>query len=163
MKKVFIVEVKLVAHRVGVWEVDQLVNIEAKRARLIDRLGKIPSHVNLVAIDFDHEDLGTVLTSKGYSLNKKTFFIMEAVTQYLTEKGIKATFEFLSKVTPGSQLVFTYVCKDFLEGRAMFGGEKFYNDFVAKKIFIFGFDPEEIHGFLKRYGWQLIEDVASEE
>ncbi len=145
---------------IPVWEVDQPVNINAKRARLINRLGKIPSHINLVPIDFDHDELETTLASNGYSLRKKTLFIMEAVTQYLTEKGIQATFDFLSKATSESQLIFTYIRKDFLDGRNIFDNRRFYNDFVAKKIFIYGFEPEEMPSFLKKYGWQLIEDLS---
>ena len=46
---------------VPVWEVDQPQNIDAKRARLEKLFGEVPDHVTLVPIDFDHEDLATVL------------------------------------------------------------------------------------------------------
>jgi len=80
---------------VPVWEVDQKQNNDAKRARLEKLFQEIPTHVTLVPIDFDHEDLATVLASHGYTPEKKTFFIWEGVTQYLTETGVRATFEFL--------------------------------------------------------------------
>lgn len=86
---------------IPVWEVDQLENIKAKQSRLCKLFGKIPSHVKLVAINLDLEDPGTILESHGYSTNKRTFFILEAVTQYLTEKGIRTTFDFLAKAAWG--------------------------------------------------------------
>lgn len=95
-------------------------------------LGKIPSHIKLVAINLDLEDPGTMLELHGYSTNKRTFFILEAVTQYLTEKGIRSTFDFLAKAASGSRLVFTYICKDFLDGRVMHGWENFYKKYVVK-------------------------------
>lgn len=145
------------------WELEQPENIKSKQARIVKAFGTIPSHVRLVVIDFDHEDLVTVLESHGYSTDKRTFFIWEAVTQYLTEKGIRTTFDFLSKAVHGSRLVFTYVRKDFLEGRTMYGWKKGYKKFVEKKIWIFGMEPEAWPNFLKKYGWRVIEDISYEE
>ncbi len=146
-----------------VWEIDQPENINSKLACLNKVYGEVPSHVKLVAIDLEHEDLETALLSHGYSHQKKAFFIWEAVTQYLTESGVRATFNFLAKAAPGSFIVFTYVRKDFLDGRNKFNNQRFYNNFVAKKIFIFGKEPEEWPGFLKEYGWEVIEDKGFDE
>jgi len=98
---------------VPVWEVDQPENIDAKRSRLREVLKEVPTHVTLVPIDFDHQELGAVLSSHGYAGDTRTFFIWEAVTQYLTETGIRTTFGFLAKAPAGSRLAFTYVRKDF--------------------------------------------------
>src|ERR671916_158966 len=73
---------------VPVWEVDQPENVEPKRARLRKLLGAVPPHVALVPIDFDHEHPGAVLAGHGYPAKGRTFFVWEAVTQYLTEAGI---------------------------------------------------------------------------
>jgi len=148
---------------IPVWELDQLDNIKSKQTGLHKVFGTIPSHVKLVAIDFDREDLGTVLEAHDYSTNKRTFFIWEGVTQYLTEKGIRTTFDFLAKAERGSRLAFTYVRKDFLDGRAMYGWEKVYNRFVTNKTWIFGMKPEAWPDFLKEYGWQVIEDMGYDE
>ncbi|MGB6063316.1 MAG: SAM-dependent methyltransferase [Desulfomonilaceae bacterium] len=67
-----------------VWEVDQPENIRLKRIRLEKLFGAVPTHVKLVPIDFDQEELGAVLASHGYFPDKRTFFICEAVAQYLT-------------------------------------------------------------------------------
>jgi methyltransferase (TIGR00027 family) len=147
-----------------VWEVDQPENIQSKQTRLCKLFGAIPAHVRLVPIDFDREELGTVLASYGYSTDRRTFFIWEAVTQYLTETGIRATFDFLAKAERGSRLAFTYIRRDFLDGRIMYGWEKGYKKYVVKdKLWLFGMDPEAWPDFLRRYGWQVIEHIGYDE
>ncbi len=149
---------------VPVWEVDQPVNIEAKQKGIRRALGKIPSHVTLVPINFITQDLGDVLNKHRYAGDKKTFFIWEAVSQYLTETAVRQTFTYLSQAPTGSQLTFTYVLKDFIEGKNFYGEEKFYERMVIKeKIWHFGFDPAEVADFLGEYGWRLIEDLSYEE
>jgi len=95
--------------------------------------------------------------------DKKTFFILEAVTQYLTDDGIHSTFNFLSKAPSGSYLAFTYVTKDFIEGEVLHDQEYIYKTFVNKKVWTFGFKPENLSEFLKEYGWRLVEDLSYEE
>jgi len=149
---------------VPVWEVDQPYNIAAKRSRLEKVLGEVPAHVTLVPIDFDSEDLVAVLASHGYALDMKTFFILEAVTQYLTEAGIQTTFDFLAKAPAGSRLVFTYVRKDFMDGTALHGLESFHERMVLKdKTWLLGMDPEDVADFLGEYGWRVLEHLGYEE
>jgi methyltransferase (TIGR00027 family) len=50
---------------VPAWEVDQPENIEAKKTRLREALRSIPSNVKFVPIDFDYEEISTVLESRG--------------------------------------------------------------------------------------------------
>jgi len=146
------------------WEVDQAVNIEAKQKGVQRALGEIPAHVTLVPINFMTQDLGEALNEHGYAGSEKTFFIWEAVTQYLTETAVRETFQYLSQAPTGSQLTFTYVLKDFVEGKNLYGEEKFYERMIVKdKIWHFGFDPAELADFLGEYGWRLIEDLSYEE
>ncbi len=150
--------------KVSVWEVDQPDNIDAKRLRLRNVFGEIPAHVKLVSIDFDRQDLGAVLASSGYAADKKTFFIWEGVTQYLTEAGIQETFDFLAKAPAGSRLVFTYVRKDFMDGKVFYGHEFLYKKMLLKdKIWLFGMDPEDVADFLGVYGWRVLEHLGYEE
>jgi methyltransferase (TIGR00027 family) len=101
------------------WEVDLPQNIDAKRSRLEKLFQKVPDHVALVPIDFDHQDLASVLSSHGHCPDKKTFFIWEGVTQYVTEEGIRATFEFLARARTGSRVVITYTPRDFINGQVL--------------------------------------------
>jgi len=145
------------------WEIDQRENIEAKEKRLRTALGAIPANVKLVTVDFDRDDLGAILEAQGYSASKRTFFVWEAVTQYLTEQGVRATFAWLAKAEPGSRIAFTYVRKSFLTGKTLYGWESGYKRFVATKIWLFGMEPEDCAPLLDGYGWRVLEDVGYDE
>jgi methyltransferase (TIGR00027 family) len=147
-----------------IWEVDFPKIIKYKKKRLQKLFEEVPTPVTLVPIDFNSEDLQSVLESHEYSSNKPAFFIWEAVTQYLSEAGIKTTFDFLSRSYPGSRLVFTYIRKDFIKGKTMYGQEKLYEKYVEKdKTWTYGMDPEKMEDFLNSCGWRLIEDIGYEE
>jgi methyltransferase (TIGR00027 family) len=147
-----------------VWEVDQPENIGPKQARLRKLLGEVPTHVKLVPVDFDREELEAVLATYGYSAEMRTFFILEAVTQYLTETAIRTTFDFLARAARGSRLAFTYVRKDLLDGQIMYGQEHLYKQYVLRdKVWIFGMHPEGVVNFLELYGWRVIEHLGYEE
>jgi methyltransferase (TIGR00027 family) len=145
------------------WEIDQRENIETKEKRLRKALGQIPTNVKFIAVDFDLDDLGAILTSRGYSGSKRTFFVWEAVTQYLTEQGVRAIFDWLAKAATGSRLAFTYVRKGFLSGETLYGWESGYQRFVATKVWQFGMEPEDCAAFLEGYGWRVIEDLGYDE
>lgn len=148
---------------VPVWELDQPANVRLKRARLRRLFGQIPAHLMLIATDFDHDDLATTLAANGYTTNRRTFFLWEAVTQYLTEAAVRGTFEFLASAAAGSRLVFTYVRRDFLDGRAGHGAEALYRKYVEKRVWRFGLDPDGVADFVGGYGWHVVEHPGYDE
>jgi methyltransferase (TIGR00027 family) len=149
---------------VPVWEVDQAESVVSKRARLRKALGADPAGVTLVPIDFDHEELGVVLPSHGWQPDRCTFFVWEAVTQYLTETGIRAALDFLATSASGSRLAFTYIRKDFLDGTTLYNQHAIYRKYVVRdKTWLFALDPDVVADSLLDLGWCVIEHVGYEE
>lgn len=153
------------AHRLAVpadaavFEVDLPVNIEHKRRRL-----PADERVVLVPIDFDTGDLRAVLTARGHHSGDRCLVVWEGVTQYLSEDGVRRTFDFLADQAPGSRLVFTYVREDFLDGTEMYGSEALHRRFVAgRRLWRFGLHPHEVATFLTGYGWHEVEQVGPAE
>ncbi|CAN5591026.1 class I SAM-dependent methyltransferase [soil metagenome] len=143
-----------------VFEVDQDVNIVRKAAAVRRALGAQPTSVHLVAVDFERDDLMTVLEEHGYHGDARTFFIWEGVTQYLTPKAVRATMDQLSGAAAGSRLVFTYVCQDFIEGRTMYGNSRLYRRFRERsQLWKSGLDPATVAEFLGEFDWQLVEQT----
>jgi len=112
-----------------------------------------------VPIDFDTQNLDEILQAAGYSTEQPTFFIWEAVTQYLTEAGIRSTFDFLAKAKSGSLITFTYARKKFLDGEDILSWPAGYERFVKSGIWLFGMEPENWPRFLAEYGWKVVEDT----
>jgi methyltransferase (TIGR00027 family) len=149
---------------IPVWELDLPANIARKKAALRRCFGRIPDGVTLVPIDFETQDLDEELTRHGYRPGSRTFVAWEAVTQYLTEAGVRRTLERLAHAGPGSRLVFTYVRQDFLDGAATFGAEAAYQEFVVRRrLWRFGLDPEQVAGLLAEYGWTEAEQLGPRE
>jgi len=71
-----------------VYEVDLPANIRAKRARLARIHRTAPRPVTLVPVDFETQQLGTVLAEHGYRCGR-AFFVWEAVPQSLPEAGVR--------------------------------------------------------------------------
>jgi methyltransferase (TIGR00027 family) len=151
------------AHRTGipVFEVDLPVNIERKKASVRRVIGGLPPSVHLVPVDFERDDLAAELAKYGHRADSRTFFVWEGVTQYLTEDAVRATFTFLQSAAAGSRLVFTYVRRDFIEGKNLYGAKSAYRRFrVRNQIWHFGMRPDEMSAFVAEYGWRLIENAG---
>ncbi|MHA6802326.1 SAM-dependent methyltransferase [Salinifilum ghardaiensis] len=147
-----------------VFEVDLPENIAAKRRRLLRIFGAVPGNVHLVPIDFATQHLDEVLAASHFRSGGRTFFVAEAVTQYLTEDAVRSTFEFLEHAGPGSRLVFTHVLRDFLDGTALHGAHALHRDVVVKRrLWHFGLAPEQVAGFLAEYGWREVEQAGPRE
>jgi len=149
---------------IPVFEVDLPENTDYKMARLQQLYGRVPAHVTLVSIDFDNQELESVLAAQGYKTEQKSFFVWEAVTQYLTEDSVRQIFSFLAKANAGSRLIFTYIRKDFIDGVVRYGLDTLYQTYrVKRRLWRFGMDPERVAAFLEEYAWRELEQMGSQE
>ncbi len=142
------------------FEVDLSANTAYKEQRLRHIYGGVPERVALVPVDFEVDDLGAALGAHGFRLQRRAIFVWEAVTQYLTEDAVRRTLAFLSHAVSGSRLTLTYVRKDFLGGTNLYDAQNLYRDFVAKHVWHFGIEPENVAGLLREYGWAECEQVG---
>ena len=147
--------------RIPLFEVDQPVNIARKTAAVRRVLGEQPVSVRLVPLDFEHDDVLDVLAGYGHRPDSRTFFVWEAVTQYLSADAVDSTLKRLRQATSGSRLVFTYVRRDFIDGINLYGADALYRRFRQRRqLWQFGLAPQEVATFLAGYGWQLAEQAG---
>ncbi|MEW5811006.1 MAG: SAM-dependent methyltransferase [Actinomycetota bacterium] len=144
-----------------VYEVDQAVNVERKAAVLQRALGGTPPSVHLVAADLERDDLLQALESAGYDPARRTFFIAEGLTQYLSPDALRATMAALGTATPGSRLVFSYIRQDFLDGQNLYGAQSLYRRFRERRqVWRAGLVPEQLGDWLADLGWNLVEQAG---
>jgi methyltransferase (TIGR00027 family) len=147
--------------RARVFEVDHPATLAEKRARLQDCVGLFPKHVTFVSIDFNRQCLADVLESAGFERARRTFFIWEGVTNYLSEQAVDETVRFVATAAPHSQLVFTYIHRGILDGSWTGGGTQELERTLKRvdEPWTFGFDPAMLPDYLQIRGLRLVEDV----
>ena len=152
--------------QVRVFEVDLPGTVKLKQVRVEKVLGAVPENVTLVGMDFDQQNLDDVLKGAGFQKGRRTLFIWEGVTQYLTAEAVDSTLGFVSGVSGvESAIVFTYVLQGIIDGTAR---PEWFRPFLsfARRVgspFIFGLDPVELERYLSDRGLELIDDVGAAE
>ena len=98
-----------------VFEVDRPATQALKRQRVDEVLGGPPPNLTYVPIDFQLERLPDVLARHGYDSSRRTFFILEGVTMYVPEQGVRDTFRFVGSHPGGSAIVFDFVYRPMID------------------------------------------------
>ncbi len=145
-----------------IYEIDLPEIQEYKKRKLIKFYGKLPAAVNYIPVDFNEMKTETALSKTSFDYNKRTLVIFEAVIQYLNSDAVNEVFNFASKLSNKSYLLFTYILRDVIERKTQ----------VAKKLmdwsekhhcpFLFGINKNEISSFLQNYNLEIVQDVGSE-
>lgn len=147
------------------YHVDKGAVIDSYKRIVGDLQDGIPSHNRFVPIDFNTQSIETELLKSGFSKEKKTLFLWEGVTQYITEEAVTDTLKYISSCLSGSQIVFTYVPKRVFTDPDDFSEYQFTIKTVRRtgEEWVTGFDPENMETFVKKHGLSLIEDVGATE
>lgn len=151
--------------RTTVFEVDHPATSAAKRAAIKLVLGSDPQHVRYVPVDFDSESLGEAMTRAGWDSKRKTFFLWEGVTNYLTEAAVDKTLRWCGSAAAGSRIVFTYVNRRVFDSPEAFVGtaELFKALRKVGEAWHFGLDPQDLTPFLAERGFVPLEDLGALE
>jgi methyltransferase (TIGR00027 family) len=151
-------------NRIRVFEVDHPMTQAEKKRAVVRRLGKLPRHVEFVAIDFTTHRLDAMLPAAGFRAAARTFFICEGVTHYLSASDVDTLFRYVARnADAGSEMVFTYIHRTILDGTATFAGAGKTLAIVRRsgEPYTFGFDPAELPQYLAARDLELIDDVGA--
>lgn len=95
----------LAASGVTCFEVDQAIVQGHKRA-MLDAAGISSPNVSFVPVDFKMDNLFDKLAQSGFDASRKTLFLWEGVSLYLSDEEIAGTLALIKKqVEPGSILI----------------------------------------------------------
>jgi methyltransferase (TIGR00027 family) len=146
------------------FELDQRANTDYKQRRLQAIYGQTPERVRVIPVDFEVDGLAEILGGAGFDSGRPALFVWEAVTQYLTEDAVRATFTFLANAPAGSRLIFTYVRADFLDGTNLYGAGRLRERMTGRyDVWKFGIAPQNVAALLREYGWVEREQVGPAE
>lgn len=141
------------------FEVDLPIPQALKREHMQKTLGDIPPHVIYTAVDFNTQDLAAELVKAGFRLEIPTFFIMEGVTQYISEQAVEHIFGFAAQAPKSSRFAFTYIKLEIIEGTARSNIDQRIMGRVARRgmPWIFGIDGQILGEWLDQRGFKLID------
>jgi methyltransferase (TIGR00027 family) len=153
-----------------IFEVDRPATQALKKQRVNEILGGPPANLTYVAVDFQHEDLATVLTRQGYDATQRTFFIWEGVTMYLVEAAVRETLRFVGSHPPGSGIVFDFVYRALIDMLAAIDIANIptaqrpyvqrFLDLIKDEPWVFGMPVDGEREFLREFGLELREAFA---
>jgi methyltransferase (TIGR00027 family) len=148
------------------FEIDLPAMIHEKKRRLKEIFGQVPDYVAYVPIDFNIQNIPDELKKAGYDRHKKTFFIWEGVTMYISAEAVEDTLAFIAASAPGSSVIF-----DYMPLGAVQGDFKKYPDvrglsfWVAYRgePFIFGIPEGKGVVYVEQRGLSVLSDLGPKE
>ena len=147
-----------------VFEVDHPATQQVKVAKVRQVFGAAPAHVVYVAIDFNTQTLAERLAAAGYDPQRKTLFIWQGVTQYLTPEGVDSTLAFVANQSgPGSAIIFDYIYPTLLDGtvrRGEVSGMR-HNRWLSGETLSFGIPEGSVGVFMEQRGFCQVKDANS--
>lgn len=145
------------------FELDLPATLRRKQELVENAIGHIPDDVVYAPIDFNTETIVEALVRVGYDPMKKSYFVWEGVTMYITEAAVKATLDFIvNHSAPGSEVVFDYL----LAGVAARDWKRYPRAMVLATLcavhdepWIFGFPEPSARQFVEDAGLEVLEDL----
>jgi methyltransferase (TIGR00027 family) len=147
-----------------IFELDVPTTQQIKKQFLKTSNISIPTKLHFVPINFNKEDLGEALINAGFKMNKKTLFIWEGVTEYLTPEAVDSTLDFIRK-NSGNTVAFNYIYKSAVDGTCDYYGSKEIVKAASEsnEPYQFGIEEGKIEQFLNDRGYELVSHYTAKE
>ena len=156
-----------IKENVKVFELDHPSTQSIKIEKIKEIFGFLPDHVTYVSIDLEKEILSEKLFKNGYDPLKKTLFLMEGLTLYISPETVDKILSFIVKNSgKGSFVIFDYgsISSNFSENPDRKIAENLLK-FMEKsgEAMKFGLDEGTAEIFLSERGFSKICDMPIED
>ncbi|WP_245600649.1 class I SAM-dependent methyltransferase [Streptomyces sulphureus] len=153
------------ADRVHVFEVDHPVLQQEKRDRLAAAEIQVPGNVTYVPLDFEHEELASSLSARGFDPLQPAVVAWLGVSMYLTAEAVANTLGAIGSFAPGTQVVMDYVLPESLRDAPAQQYVDAVTAFAAERsepwhTFL---TPNDLATLLSTCGLELVADVRQHE
>ena len=124
-----------------------------RKASVLNANGIRAGMVTFVPVDFEKDDLFGRLRDAGYSSERRTLFLWEGVTLYLSPETVHSTLTAIKQNAIGA-IAFDYLNMS-VEGQ----GEIIRKD----ERVLFGMSGAEIENYLRSLGYEVMENIGPDE
>ena len=146
------------ARAIRIVEVDHPATQSAKRERIAKAGMSEPENLIFAPVNFEHEELGEVLTRCGIGPEEPAFFSWLGVTMYLEEAAIDATLRAIAAFAPGTEVALTF--RQPLDGTTSVLAARTSD---LGEPFVSFFTPEEIGEKLRLIGFSRVDFLTPEK
>lgn len=141
-----------------IFELDAPITQQEKLKAFSKKKINVPANLVFVPINFNKENLSNKLIEAGFETRRKSMFLMEGLTMYLSSSTIDSTFSFFRDFSAMESLViFDYVNAGVLLRENRYHGEKDILKTVSRagESWTFALEQGEIESFLGHYDFNL--------
>lgn len=144
-------------------EVDHPRMQDAKRNVLENLQNKPTAFIDYIPVDFNNQQLETTIPHQLLKSHYKTLLIWEGITNSLTIPITDNLFQYFSKFTSGTRIIFIYIDEKVLTHTQSFIGTAISPKAVSdQECWNFGMDPAGMKQFLAGYNMELLHDVDAD-
>jgi methyltransferase (TIGR00027 family) len=151
----------------AIYEIDHPSTQADKRAVLARASGSDAPSPTYVAVDFERDDLAGALNASGHQRARRSMFLWEGVTQYLSPEAVDDTLSAIHLAArDGDTLVFTYVDDAVVRGehdRFPEAARWLRGTANRGEPWIFGLSPEYLPEYLRTRGFCLVSDLSTRQ
>ncbi|WP_343673009.1 SAM-dependent methyltransferase [Chitinophaga sp.] len=140
-------------------EIDHPDIQDAKREVLEHLKIKPTELIDYISVDFLHQQLETTVPHYLLKDHYKTLIVWEGVTNSLTIPIADKLFQYFSKFTSGTRIIFIYVDEKVLTHTQSFLGTAISPKELHQEYWNFGMAPSKMKQFLAGYNMELLYDV----
>jgi methyltransferase (TIGR00027 family) len=117
----------------------------------------------LVPVDFMTERLEQRLHDSGYDASRRTLFIWEGVTMYLSSEAVDDTLAFVrTQSKSGSSIIFDYALPSVISGSNPRREAKVWRKGATRygEHLLFGLDENDVEAFLTQRGFAQVRNAT---
>jgi methyltransferase (TIGR00027 family) len=149
-----------------IFELDTKPTQERKRECLLQSQISISTHIRFVPVNFETDNLLDKLNEAGFDREKKTLFVWEGVTYYLSEKTVNDMLELMKSNSPsGSSVCFDYVAlsdRTLNENNAAEMRKLMHSKYPNEPT-RFGIPAGKIESFLAERGYSITKHLTGDD
>ncbi|QHB32169.1 class I SAM-dependent methyltransferase [Yersinia canariae] len=145
-----------------VYELDHPISQKNKILKLQELSIPSPPNLRYIPIDFNQQNLSSVLPELSTEKEGKSLFILEGLIMYLPPGTVDSIFSAIDICAPaGSEIIFDYVYSDVLAGKNTSYGSAEVLEGIKSigEHWIFGIEKGQLQTFLNKHHIKLYDEL----